>query len=155
MAPGGNDRLHILMEPTELCSLMSVAPVDVCRHYCQFSCFENVCPFSTLVLRLLCARLWVPLPSSCVPCPDMVFLQCNRMLILCSNKIWGTQNVLLFRHLMIADSRSRSLLLSDDSIVTDVTHRIFVLQCPCIIPCERCPPFEAASSTVETYVVSS
>jgi hypothetical protein len=38
------------------------------------------------------------------------------------NKIWGNQNVLLFRHLMITDSRSRSLLSSCESTVTDVTQ---------------------------------
>jgi hypothetical protein len=44
--------------------------------------FENVCSF---VLRLLCAPLCVPLPWSCVPSIELVFLvqvilKCNRML---------------------------------------------------------------------------
>jgi hypothetical protein len=44
-------RQHILIEPTALFSLMSIAR----RHYCQFWYFENVCSSSVLVLRLLCA----------------------------------------------------------------------------------------------------
>jgi hypothetical protein len=46
--------------------------IDVCRHYPQFRYFENVCPFSIL-LRLLCAPLRVPLPWSCIPCTELIF----------------------------------------------------------------------------------
>jgi hypothetical protein len=44
---------HILMEPTALCSLMSIVLVDVRLHYSQFWYFENVCSFSIFVLRLV------------------------------------------------------------------------------------------------------
>jgi hypothetical protein len=65
-------REHILMEPTALCSLMSIVLVEV-GHYSQFRRFENVSLFPIFVLRLLCAPLSLPLAWSYVLCINLVF----------------------------------------------------------------------------------
>jgi hypothetical protein len=93
---------RILLEPPALCSLMSVALVEVSRYFSQFSILRrsvfvlrlisvmcNICLFveiclyflgyATLVYQnvvflYLRAPLFVPLPWSCVPCTDLMLL---------------------------------------------------------------------------------